>query len=340
MCNETSERGTIIPVPSGLAKRSSDDSVGELSLSSAEPETDGIQEEEQATMIDEISNEQEQEDNFSFTASAESDVTPNPSVSESKSDINQKSALEDAGANEPLEQNFVPLSAIQSIATKETESILNKMCELQASFNSKLKYDSHKEEIINRQYKELVSYRDGLSEKVTMEIIKDLISEIDSMEKLMHFYSDAEANELNFTKIKKAFQDVSISLCDILEKQYVYIYRTEPGKLFNPKRQRVMKKTMTGDQTLDKIVKESMRSGFEKDIDGQTKIIRPEMVDVYVFDPNMPREKQPAEVIADPEGASGQHAEPNAFHKEIEPLAVSNLIDAGTETPTPSAPCH
>ncbi|MBQ7177758.1 MAG: nucleotide exchange factor GrpE [Victivallales bacterium] len=171
------------------------------------------------------------------------------------------------------------------------QQILTAFKGLQESFDGKLRYDAKKQEIIDRQYQELSQFKAGLVEKVTLQIINDLIGEIDSAQKLVHFYENAEFNESNFKKLQKVLRDIPASLCDVLEKYGVTSYSSTVGTPFNPKRQRALKTTETGDASKDKTVRELLRLGFEQELEAKDdqppkmKVLRSEMVDVFVFNP-------------------------------------------------------
>lgn len=171
------------------------------------------------------------------------------------------------------------------------QQILSAFKGLQESFDGKLRYDAKKDGIIDRQFQELSQFKSGLVEKVTMQIVNDLIGEIDSAQKLVKFYENAECNEANFKKLQKVLRDIPASLCDVLEKYGVTSYFSTVGADFNPKRQRALKTTETGDIAKDKTVRELLRLGFEQELDAKDdqpakmKILRSEMVDVFVFNP-------------------------------------------------------
>ena len=171
------------------------------------------------------------------------------------------------------------------------QQILSAFKGLQESFDGKLRYDAKKDGIIDRQFQELSQFKSGLVEKVTMQIVNDLIGEIDSAQKLVKFYENAECNDANFKKLQKVLRDIPASLCDVLEKYGVTSYSSTVGAAFNPKRQRALKTTETGDIAKDKTVRELLRLGFEQELDAKDdqpakmKILRSEMVDVFVFNP-------------------------------------------------------
>ena len=238
-------------------------------------------------------------------------------------------AVDAAPSESPAAEEQPPLAApqiqrsdVQEVVSAETEKLLSKMAELQAAFDAKLRYDEKKQAIIDRQAAELESFKKGLLEKSTLAFAQDLIAEVDSAEKLARYYEAAECTEDNFRKLKKALKDVSLSLCDILEKYGILSYRTEPGETFDPRRQRARLTTKTGDKALDKTVKALLGAGFEQERDdgASTKVLRPELVDVYVFDPSLvpapetaPAPTEPVETEKPkPESAQAQDADAGA----------------------------
>jgi len=201
---------------------------------------------------------------------------------------------------------------IGEVLDGSVQQILTAFKGLQESFDAKLKYDAKKDAIIDRQFQELTQFKNGLVTKVTMQIVSDLIAEIDSAEKLVRFYEGAECNEANFKKLIKVLKDIPASLCDVLEKYGVTSYRSSVGALFNPKRQRALKTTETGDASKDKTINELLRLGFEQEIESadgdsaKTKIVRSEMVDVYVYNETL---------------SSGSPEDQPAAEKKIEPAS-------------------
>ena len=239
-----------------------------------------------------------QSGNESLTGEEKADESPDtlsaPAVdAELHSTDDASTDVKSATGDGPVVESHLQLTDVQSIVSAEVEKLLARMGDLQESFDSKLRYDAKKDAIIDRQHAELSRYRDGLVDKVTMQMVADIIGEIDSAEKLAKFYDSAEVNETNFRKLQKALRDVAASLCDVLDKHGVFYYKSKPGAAFDPKRQRAMKTTETSDNALDKTVKETLRSGFERELDAQNedvrrmKVVRPEMVDVFVFKPRL-----------------------------------------------------
>ena len=195
----------------------------------------------------------------------------------------------EASPSEPPQKGEEESLQVKTLLDSSVQQVLAAFKGLKESFDSKLKYDAKKDAIIDRQFQELSQFKNGLVSKVTMQIVSDLIAEIDSAEKLVKFYEGAEFNEANYKKLMKVLKDIPASLCDVLEKYGVTSYRSTVGSAFNPKRQRALKTTETGDPSKDKTINELLRLGFEQEIESadgdtpKTKIVRSEMVDVFVY---------------------------------------------------------
>lgn len=171
-----------------------------------------------------------------------------------------------------------------------------KMDTLLQLFRDRLLYDEHKDLINDRQYQELEGFRSGMLEKLQKPIIMDIISEIDDCVKLGAFYiqkkeeytvnKNPEELEKLFEKLLKLYLDVTTNLCELLEKHDVVSWKTESGELFDPKIHTVLKKTVTENPELHKTICKSLRLGFKLN----DKIIRREMVDVFVMQNPSPSE--------------------------------------------------
>ena len=262
------------------------------------------------------------------------DATTTPSDGIELSDVSEPPQGNNVNdVSEPhQEENVIfekPPSAPQSndqcqqmkmLVESAVQQLLSAFNGLQESFDGKLRYDAKKDTIIDRQYQELSQFKTGLVEKVTMQIVGDLIGEIDSAQKLVRFYENAECNETNFKKMQKVLRDIPASLCDVLEKYGVTSYSSKVGDTFNPKRHRALKTTETGDETKDKTIRELLRLGFEQELEAKDdqppkmKVLRSEMVDVFVFNPAL--------------------AEASSDEKQQEP---SKEAEEQSEAPTPES---
>lgn len=268
-------------------------------------------------MADEEKNQDFVEKNDDTQICDEADIPPMDDLNASETDsatlqeilseLTIKESEEETSPSSTNNEDEILIDQVNIIVREGQQQILEKLKELQESFDTKLKYDAKKNEIIDKQFSELDKFKSGLVEKVSMQIINDLINEIDSISKLIKFYESAEFTEENFKKLLKVLRDMPTTLCDLLEKYGVMSYSSSVGVPFNPKRQRVLRTTETGEKEKDKTVRELLRMGFEKEFESQgeevakAKIIRPEMVDVFVFKPE----------LAPPEQSVGQEQQDN-----------------------------
>ena len=75
------------------------------------------------------------------------------------------------------------------------------------------------------------------------------------------------------------FKDYAYDVQDVLEKNNITIYDGVEGELFNPIKQKVIKKVNTPVENLHGVIAESLSSGYEY----CGKPILPEKVAVYVY---------------------------------------------------------
>jgi molecular chaperone GrpE (heat shock protein) len=159
------------------------------------------------------------------------------------------------------------------------EIICQQLENLEKEFQSKLKYDSHKEKIIDNLHRELQGYKENLVRKLLMNTFKDIIKVIDDIQKMIQYFDANQTLDENPGKILSFLKAVPSDLEDILVYQGVTPFCSLENA-FDPSRQRVMKKIATSEYEKDKTVAEHLRPGYAH----EDHIIRPELVDVYVFE--------------------------------------------------------
>ncbi|MDP8228015.1 MAG: nucleotide exchange factor GrpE [Candidatus Electryoneaceae bacterium] len=164
------------------------------------------------------------------------------------------------------------------------DQLSGQMDDLLRQFQSKIKYDAHKEEIINKLHSELQDYKTDLLQKLLRPLIMDIIHLMDDLTKLIDHYRSQDPSQTDPTKFIRLMAEIPSDLEDILYRQEVESFRhSEKDKSFDPSRQRALKTRKTGDQSLDKTIAQSLRVGFE----WMGKVLRPEMVEAFVYDPNL-----------------------------------------------------
>lgn len=157
----------------------------------------------------------------------------------------------------------------------EIQDRLNRLFE---EFQGKIKYDVHKEKIIDELHRELQGYKDDIVKKHLKTMIMDIIQFIDNMRKLAQHYQTQETGEIDPEKILNILGSIPSDLEDLCFRQGVVPFSGETDS-FNPARQRVLKRIETPEKEKDRTIAESMRPGYEWD----GTVIRPEMVAVYTY---------------------------------------------------------
>ncbi len=155
------------------------------------------------------------------------------------------------------------------------------MNQLAGEFQSKLKYDAHKERIIDTLHQELQEYKNDIVKKHLMSVLMDVIKVVDDIRKWTGHYRSLDSDTRDPIKLFKFLETIPSDLEDIFYWQGVKSFICQ-GDGFDPSRQRAAKKVATADPGMDKKVAESLRYGYE----WEGKVIRPEMVAVYDYKGN------------------------------------------------------
>lgn len=148
---------------------------------------------------------------------------------------------------------------------------------LSAEFQSKLKYDSHKEKIIDNLHSELQVHKNGLMGKLLRPVFMDIIEVIDDTKRLIKDLN-RKTEEDSSTKVMKYFSQIPEDLEDLLYKHGVDVVQSTE-ETFNPSSQKVVKTLPTANQNLDKKVAERLKNGYS----WEGKLIRHEVVNVWQY---------------------------------------------------------
>lgn len=145
---------------------------------------------------------------------------------------------------------------------------------LQDGFNTKIKYDLHKDEIIDNMHSELQKYKNDIILKSVNPIINDLIGLYDDFESSIIFYKGKKNSESIIIILK----DFQLTVFDILEKHDVFAFKSL-NTSFDSKLQQAMKIIETNDSKKNLTIKKHIRIGFKR----YDKVIRPERVEVFKY---------------------------------------------------------
>jgi len=163
-------------------------------------------------------------------------------------------------------EEFIDKTEIILNTLKQNEILLNN---INAQFESKLKYDSHKEKIIDKLHEELQKHKEDLYKQMLKPLVLDLI-----------FFIEQNQKRNVFLKIKEIDENIE-DLKDILEKQGVNSFKLT-SDVFDPLKQKIVKTVETDKIELDKKICEHLYYGYE----WENKLLKQEGVSVYVYKKN------------------------------------------------------
>jgi molecular chaperone GrpE (heat shock protein) len=173
--------------------------------------------------------------------------------------------------------NFIDSKNENDFSAK-LDNISYQLDALQEEFLDKLKNDAHKDKLIDSLHQELQSYKSDLIKKHVQSMVVDVIKIIDDIRKLSEHYQSMNPEDLKPRKLLYLLKRIPDDLEDIFFYQGVKPF-TCSGNEFDATRQRVLKRIITSDASLDNKVAESLKSGYE----WGNRVIRPEIVAVYLY---------------------------------------------------------
>jgi molecular chaperone GrpE len=164
------------------------------------------------------------------------------------------------------------VSAIESLAS----SLAGKFEKLAASFEREVRAEASRERVVDRLHKELEEYKQDLLLKILKPVFIDMIQLHDDIGKMIEATdrADLSADARRLLGISAEYQQ---AIEDILYRQGVEPFEVE-GSTFDARRQRAAAPIPTSDPALAKTIAKRIRKGFA----AEGKVIRPEIVSVYV----------------------------------------------------------
>ena len=162
---------------------------------------------------------------------------------------------------------------------QDLDAIQQQLAQLKDEFLGKLKYDKHKDDIIDRLHQELQEYKQDIVKKHILSIVLDVVKVADDIRKWITYFRSLDVSQRDPVKLFRYLEAIPSDLEDIFYWQGVRPYSNSEG-LFDPAKQRAIKKIATDDVAKDKTVAKSIRPGYE----WEDKVIRQEMVAVYVYE--------------------------------------------------------
>lgn len=184
---------------------------------------------------------------------------------------------------------WVALSEKLTGLQERQASLVNEMEGLRHTFDSKIKYESGKDKIIDALHAELQTYRDDLVFKILRPVILDLIDMHNDISSVLNYEGDAGDQSDTKSNLWNTLFTFQGTIEEILGRNGVEAF-SEPGELFVPKRQRSVKVLDTDDPAKDGAIAKRLRSGF---VYGN-RLIAHERVIVYRY--------KPGSIVEEPSG--------------------------------------
>lgn len=171
--------------------------------------------------------------------------------------------------NNPIENQPNPFE----FPLEKYDAILGAIKNLDSKFDKKIHEDTHKNELFDKMYNELQSYKTDLYAKILKPFIMSTITFLDDTKTFIERLgeNDAEAAE-------KYLRGMPEDIVDILESNGVELYEDESEK-FNPRTQRVVKQVPTDNPDYDNSIVKRVRKGYC----WNGVNLKPELVWIYKF---------------------------------------------------------
>lgn len=192
-----------------------------------------------------------------------------------------QTALEDLASGAPPEMGTVETipESQEFDLQHHLDDIQTQLAQLKAEFSGKIKYDGHKDEIIDKLHQELQEYKQDIVKKHILSIVLDVVKVADDIRKWIAYFRSLDVSQRDPVKLFRYLEAIPSDLEDIFYWQGVKPYASREG-VFDPAKQRTIKKITTDDPSKDKTIAKSLRPGYE----WEGKVIRQEMVAVYVYE--------------------------------------------------------
>lgn len=163
------------------------------------------------------------------------------------------------------------------ILMESLEHLNEKVDQMNRLFEQKIAHTLHEEKIVDQMHAELQKYKQDMYSQLVRPILMDIIEVRDSILRMSANYASKPEGEQDVPL--KVFRDYAFDMQDILEKNNITIYDGVEGEIFNPTKQKAIKKVTTPVEDLHGKIAESLSSGYEY----LGKPISPEKVAVYVY---------------------------------------------------------
>ncbi len=179
--------------------------------------------------------------------------------------------IDDATSTEnPILPDQNDFEAFEKTISLGFKNILN-------AFNQKIAYDKTKQHQIDALHNELQQYRTDLIAKTNRPIVNGVIKLHDDIGRLIEKI-ESDPDQFSTNRFIKMIGGIQEDLEILLDQNGIMAFR-ESGDKFAPRRQQVIRKLNTADKSLNGLIANTLRPGFEQG----DELIKKERVSIYVF---------------------------------------------------------
>lgn len=164
--------------------------------------------------------------------------------------------------------------------TASLDAILALQEQLLQDFETKLRQDRYKENLLDQLHQELQGYRNQLVKKQMQPILLDLIHLLDDLQRTIARFETIPAEELEAESLLRTLSMFPQDLLDILYRQGVDPYVCQESA-FDPHRQHPVR-IVAADDEAERRVAASLRPGYVWD----GEVLRKEYVEIYAYQPD------------------------------------------------------
>ncbi|MBB5830030.1 nucleotide exchange factor GrpE [Micromonospora carbonacea] len=199
----------------------------------------------------------------------------------------------------PAEAADNQVTEAEGPANEPFAQLLEQMSKLQSAFDSKIRYDAVREQLVQSMSDELTAYRENRAQLQLRPVLIDLITLHDDLTKA----ADSAERSAETGKLVGFFRD---SVEQMLARHGVEPF-TGDADVVDRTRQRVVATEPTEDPTLHRRVAARLRPGFQ----WNDKVLRPEWVSAFrLVPPAGDRSTAPPPVGPVPTPATGGNPDP------------------------------
>lgn len=188
-------------------------------------------------------------------------------------------AMTDTGERETVLASIpLPIRADTTELEQALQQMMTAIEGLHSAFDSKIRYDTSKQQTIDALHEELQLHREGLHFRLLRPIFLDLIDMYNDLDKLLKREDAVTPSSENEVRLWRNLESFQATIEEVLYRNGVEAY-TEASDRFVAQRQRALKTLTTENADLDGAIAERVRKGFAY----EGRVLRPETVVIYKF---------------------------------------------------------